>query len=64
MATDTLPPLADVVHAQSDGLWDVIALLEGAREVLFKNHGESGERLIRQAIERIQSVQTAFDHYI
>jgi len=59
-----LPELATVVHEQSDGLWDVIALLEGARQVPFKNQGESGERLIRQAIERIQSVQAAFDPYI
>ncbi|MBK1685535.1 hypothetical protein [Rhodoferax fermentans] len=58
------PTLAAVVHTQSDELWDVIALLEGARELPFKNQGESGERLIRQAIERIQGVQAAFDPYI
>ena len=64
MAADTLPPLTDVAHEQSDVLWDVIALLEGARKIPFKNEGESGERLIRQAIERIQSVQAAFNSYI
>lgn len=64
MSDNTLPALKDVAHEQSDVLWDVIALLEGAREVPFTNQGESGERLIRQAIERLQSVQAAFDPYI
>ena len=64
MADNTLPALADVVHTQNDELWDVIALLEGARELPFNNQGESGERLIRQAIERIQGVQTEFSPYI
>ena len=64
MAAETLPLLSAVVHEQSDVLWDVIALLEGARNVPFENHGERGERLIWQAIDRIKSVQSAFDPHI
>ncbi|MBS0308490.1 MAG: hypothetical protein JSS58_05920 [Proteobacteria bacterium] len=62
--TATLPPLKDVAHSQSNELWDVIALLEGAQMMPFENQGESGERLIRQAIEKIQAIQKAFDPYI
>ena len=64
MANLNLPPLTNVAHEQSDVLWDVIALLEGACKIPFKNEGESGDRLIRQAIKRIQSVQAASNSYI
>ena len=64
MTGKTLAPLVEVAREQSDVLWDVTALLEGARQTPFLEQGESGDRLIRQAIELIQCVQTAFDPYI
>ena len=64
MVTDTLPLLTDVAHEQSDVLWDVIALLKGARQIPFQNQGQSGERLIRQAIVRVQNVRAALNPYI
>lgn len=62
--TVTRPSLETVAHAQSDVLWDVIALVEGARKTPFENQGESGDRLLRQALDKLHSVQAAFDGYI
>lgn len=67
MATTTvnaLPTLKDVAHAQSNELWNVIALIEAARELPFTNEGESGDRLLQMAKERLTAVQQAFDPYI
>lgn len=66
MAIDnvTRPPLQDVAHAQSDALWDVIALLEAARDTPFVNQGESGDRLILMAIDKVRAIQHAFNPYI
>ena len=64
MTTEKTPTLEQVAHFQSDEIWDVIALLDGARKTPFVNEGESGERLIRQAIEKLKAVQMAFDPYI
>lgn len=60
----TRPPLKDVAHAQSDVLWDVIALLEAAREKPFVNQGESGDRLIHMALEKLHGVQEALTPHI
>lgn len=59
-----LRPLQDVAHAQSDELWNVIALIEAAREVPFVHQGESGDRLLQMAKEKLLKVQQAFDPYI
>lgn len=70
MATETvielseLPDLREVTHTQSNELWDVIALIEGAREVPFVHQGESGDRLLQMAKEKLLKVQQAFDPYI
>lgn len=57
-------PLVSVAHTQSGELWDVIALIEAARMMPFDNPGESGDRLLRLAAEKLHAVQHAFNPYI
>lgn len=56
--------LKDVAHEQSNELWDVIALIEAARMMPFEHQGESGDRLLRQAHEKLHAVQDALNPYI
>lgn len=59
-----LLPLQDVAHAQSNELWDVIAIIEAAREVPSVERGDSGDRLLSMALQKLKSVQDAFNPYI
>ncbi len=54
----------DAAHAVNDELCDVIALVEGARNAPFENQGESGDRLLRLALEKLRAAQTALDPHI
>lgn len=60
------PGLKEVAHGASDDLFDVIAMLRGARGILAgqRNEGAEVDRLIRQAMERIDQIHSAFDPHI
>lgn len=64
MSATPSPTLAEVAHAQSDELCNVVALLEGAQMLMAPDEGGSVARLISQALSRLNGVVTAFDRYI
>lgn len=70
MSDAKLPTLEDVAHEQTNVLFDVIAMLEGAKAMLFVSSEESPldhdivERIINQARDRTQSVIDALTPHI
>lgn len=64
MSAAPRPTLAEVAHDQSNELWDVIAMLEGAHALIGPDSGNSMGRLITEALSRLRDVQTVFNDYI
>lgn len=68
MATTTvnaLPTLKDVAHAQSNELWNVIALIEAVqRDLPHTNEMETNDRLLQMAKHQLHKVQEALNPYI
>lgn len=63
MADDVLN---DVVHAASGDMFDVLAMLEGLRGIFAaqRQEGTPPDRLVRQAMARIEAIQATFDPHI
>lgn len=70
-----LPPLKEVAHRESNGMFDVLALLRAAEERIdecgglaqFKTDSDFAHdtlRLVQLARERVVAMQMAFDPYI
>ncbi|RVT48380.1 hypothetical protein [Rubrivivax albus] len=70
-----LPPLVEIAHRESNGLFDVLALLRSAEERIDecggyqsfrtdKDYAHDTLRLLQLARERVQQAQHAFDPYI
>lgn len=68
MATTTvtpLPALKDVAHAQSNELFNVLALIDAVqRDLPHTNEMEMNDRLLQMARMKIEAVQHALDPYI
>lgn len=70
-----LPPLAEVVHRESNGLHDVLALLRAAEERIDEcgalgrirqdvDYAHDTLRLVQVARERVEAVQEALEPYL
>lgn len=68
MATTTvnaLPPLKNVAHAQSNELFNVLALIDAVqRDLPHTNEMETSDRLLQMARKKVEAIQAAFDPYI
>lgn len=68
MATTTVnarPPLKDVAHAQSNELFNVIALIDAAqRDLPCTNEMETTDRLLTMARQKLARAIDALDPYI
>lgn len=68
MATTTvnaLPPLKAVAHAQSNELFNVMALIEAVQRDLPETvDSDANDRLLSMAIQKLGGVVAAFDPYI
>lgn len=58
------PYLIDVVRVQRDELWTAVALLEGAQTTIETDAGGSAARLVSMALDRVKSVNEAFEPYL
>jgi hypothetical protein len=58
------PYLIDVVRVQRDELWTAVALLEGAQATIETDAGGSAARLVSMALDRVKSVNEAFEPYL
>lgn len=58
------PYLREVVQVQRDELCTVAALLEGAQTTIEADAGGSASRLVSMALDRVKSVNDAFDPYL
>lgn len=66
MADSTKIDLYEVAHAANDALFDVSAILTAARLALKSKDMNRGdiERVIRQAVSRVEQIQRTFDPHI